>query len=398
VFSVAVLDLDGFKNVNDTYGHAKGDEVLSETARRLAAHMGNDDLLARLGGDEFVILFDNTRSQDALERLTQILHAVARPYETVPLHTHLGVSIGVTEFPTDGDDYARLLKNADTAMYNAKYAGKNQVSVYVAKDNSAYLTIKASMHDGIMNGEFYMEYQPQFDMQRRLVGVEALMRWKNAILGQVPPDKFIPIAEESGLMPFLGKWAIQYASHQLHKFQEWMPQLVMSVNVSPVQFIGEDFDKVVLGVVRDAGIAPHAIILEITESTMMHRPERTERVLSTLRDAGIRFSIDDFGTGFSSLAYLTRLPVSSLKIDKVFVRAIENEDSTTAVDKKLITAMINLAHSIDLKVVAEGVENETQLNFLKANGCDLLQGYLLGRPVSADAITQLLMKHQELNE
>jgi EAL domain-containing protein (putative c-di-GMP-specific phosphodiesterase class I) len=214
------------------------------------------------------------------------------------------------------------------------------------------------------------------------------MRWTNRTLGRVGPNQFIPIVEDAGLMPFLGKWALRYSCHQLKKFHALAPNFVLSVNVSPVQFGGEHFDEEVLEVIRETGIDPSKLILEITESTLMSSQEKTERALARLRENGIRFSIDDFGTGFSSLSYLTRLPVSSIKIDKAFVTAMGEELSGSTPDKKLVSAMINLAHSIDLKVVAEGVETESQFAFLKAAGCNLIQGYLLGRPMSADGIAR----------
>ena len=392
-FSIALLDLDGFKKVNDTYGHAMGDAVLIETSKRLARIASPDDVLARLGGDEFVLLLVGQDAAAAQAAVKRALLAIARPYDTAPHSAYLGVSIGIAQFPDHGEDYSTLLKNADTAMYHAKNAGKNRVCIYAADDVSVDFSIKAAMHDGIQEGEFYLEYQPQYDVQRKLIGAEALMRWTSRDFGRVAPDKFIPIVEESGLMPFLGKWALRYACHQLKKFHQKLPGFVMSVNVSPVQFGADGFDTQVLDAITETGVDPTTVILEITESTLMHSQEKTERALALLRERGIRFSIDDFGTGFSSLAYLTRLPVSSIKIDKAFVRAIEEQRTASATDKKLITAMINLAHSIDLKVVAEGVENEAQFDFLKDAGCDLIQGYLLGKPMSADAISHLLDLH-----
>ncbi|MGI9133598.1 MAG: putative bifunctional diguanylate cyclase/phosphodiesterase, partial [Rhodoferax sp.] len=389
-FSIALLDLDGFKKVNDTFGHLMGDSVLVETTRRLLKLIGPQDMLARLGGDEFVLLLDNKPAIVAKDTLTSVLLAVARPYDTAPHNAYLGVSVGVAEFPAHGVDYSALLKNADTAMYHAKNAGKNRVSVFSPSDASVDFSIKAAIHNGIEEGEFYMEYQPQFDMARRVIGAEALRRWSSRDFGSVGPDKFIPIAEESGLMPFLGRWALRYSCHQLKRFQRHMPEFVMSVNVSPIQFGGDDFDSQVLAAVREADIDPATLVLEITESTLMQSQQRTERALHRLRENGIRFSIDDFGTGFSSLAYLTRLPVSSIKIDKAFVRTIEQERTVSASDKRLIAAMINLAHSIDLKVVAEGVENETQWDFLTAAGCNLVQGFLLGKPMTASALDAVL--------
>jgi diguanylate cyclase (GGDEF)-like protein len=393
LFTIALLDLDGFKKVNDTYGHAMGDAVLIETARRLARISAPDDVLARLGGDEFVLLLAGQDVTAAHAAVKKALLAIARPYDTAPHNAYLGVSIGIAQYPDHGADYSTLLKNADTAMYHAKNAGKNRISIFAADHVSVDFSIKAAIHNGIQEGEFFLEYQPQYDVQRRLIGAEALMRWNSRDFGRVAPDKFIPIVEDSGLMPFLGKWALRYACHQLKRFHQKMPGFVMSVNVSPVQFGADGFDTQVVDVISETGVDPTTVILEITESTLMHSQEKTERALALLRERGIRFSIDDFGTGFSSLAYLTRLPVSSIKIDKAFVRAIEEQRAASAPDSKLITAMINLAHSIDLKVVAEGVENDAQFEFLKHSGCDLIQGYLLGKPMSSDALSRLLEQH-----
>jgi diguanylate cyclase (GGDEF)-like protein len=395
VFSIALLDLDGFKKVNDTYGHAMGDAVLIETSRRLARVAAPGDVLARLGGDEFVMLLAGQDAVAAHGAVKKALLAIARPFDTAPHNAYLGVSIGIAQFPEHGKDYSTLLKNADTAMYHSKNAGKNRVSIFSADDVSVDFSLKAAIHNGIQEGEFYLEYQPQYDVQRNLIGVEALMRWTSRDFGRVAPDKFIPIVEEAGLMPFLGKWALRYACHELKKFHQKIPGFVMSVNVSPVQFGADGFDTQVVDAITETGVDPTTVILEITESTLMHSQEKTERALALLRERGIRFSIDDFGTGFSSLAYLTRLPVSSIKIDKAFVRAIEEQRTSSATDKKLITAMVNLAHSIDLKVVAEGVENEAQFEFLKLSGCDLIQGYLLGKPMSADAIRRLIDQNVE---
>ncbi len=389
-FCVALLDLDGFKKVNDTFGHAIGDAVLVETTRRLLKLMTDSEVLARLGGDEFVILFKNKSVQAARDVLSKVLLAIARPFDTAPHNAYLGVSIGLAEFPAHGDDYSTVLKNADTAMYFSKNAGKNQITVYSPSEVNADFSIKAAIHKGIQQGEFFMEFQPQYDIHRRLVGAEALMRWHSGEFGRVAPDKFIPVAEDSGLMPFLGKWALRYACHQLRSCLRVDPEFVMSVNVSPVQFGADDFDAGVLEAVAEAGIPPRALILEITESTLMKSQERTERALANLKQHGIRFSIDDFGTGFSSLAYLTRLPVSSIKIDKAFVRAIDHETSSNRSDRKLVSAMINLAHSIDLVVVAEGVETEQQLEYLGASGCNLIQGYLTGKPMAVDPLMSLI--------
>jgi diguanylate cyclase (GGDEF)-like protein len=394
-FSVALLDLDGFKKVNDTYGHAMGDAVLIETTKRLVKLLGPTDMMARLGGDEFVLLYPGKTAAEASAALKNVLLAVARPYDTAPHNAYLGVSIGVAQFPAHGDDYSTLLKNADTAMYFSKNAGKNRVTVFALSEANVDFSIRAAIHNGIQEGEFYMEYQPQYDMQRKIVGAEALMRWVNRDLGRVGPDQFIPIVEDAGLMPFLGKWALRYACYQLKAFNALNPDFVMSVNVSPVQFGSESFDEQVLETIHESGIDPSRLVLEITESTLMGSQQKTERALALLREKGIRFSIDDFGTGFSSLSYLTRLPVSSIKIDKAFVSALGDDMNGAVSDKKLISAMINLAHSIDLKVVAEGVETQAQFAFLQAAGCNIVQGYLTGKPQPAEAIARELQRETQ---
>ncbi|MDD5028582.1 MAG: GGDEF domain-containing protein [Rhodoferax sp.] len=389
-FFVFLLDLDGFKNVNDALGHAEGDAVLIETAKRLRSVVGPESALTRLGGDEFVLLLNGASVEAAKEVAKTLLQAVARPYDTHPHDTYLGASIGIARFPGHGADYGSLLKNADNAMHQAKRMATSRVCIFSAAQDNTDFSIRAAVHKAIHEGEFYLEYQPQFDINRQLVGAEALMRWFSSDYGQVSPVKFIPIVEEAGLMPFLGQWALRYACHQLKQFHALMPNFVMSVNVSPVQFGGDGFDQHVLDAIAETGVDSTKVILEITESTLMQSQERTELALTKLCNHGIRFSIDDFGTGFSSLAYLTRLPVSSIKIDKAFVSAMENLPSASSTNRKLVTAMISLAHSIDLSVVAEGVETETEFDFLRQSGCNLIQGYLLSRPISAATVLQLM--------
>ncbi|AGX86279.1 putative bifunctional diguanylate cyclase/phosphodiesterase [Candidatus Symbiobacter mobilis] len=390
LFSLAMLDLDGFKTINDSFGHTVGDAVLVETAKRLRKAIRPNDLLARLGGDEFVLFMNGKTADDAKAAMQDILFAIARPYDTSPHSAYMGVSIGVAEYPRHGSDYSMLLKNADNAMYQSKGEGKNRISIFLRPPESVDFSIRAAIHTGIEEGEFFMEFQPQFDVHRRLIGAEALMRWKSRTFGRVAPDQFIRIAEESGLMPFLGRWALRYACHHLREFRKHMPSFVMSVNVSPLQFEEASFDDSVLEVVAETGIDPAFLILEITESTLMHSKEKTQLALERLCKQGIQFSIDDFGTGFSSLAYLTRLPVTSIKIDKSFVRAIEPPSYPGGANRKLIAAMVNLAHSIDLLIVAEGIEDEEQFGFIRGVGCNLFQGYLLGKPMPAPQLQALL--------
>lgn len=392
-FCVALIDLDGFKRVNDTLGHLIGDEVLVETSKRLIKAIDlKRDVAARLGGDEFVLVLDDATDKARIDAIMyKVLNSIARPFYNAPHDAYLGCSIGLSNYPEHGETYTELLRNADAAMYLSKHNGKNCVSSYTQTLDSVNFSIKSAIHNGIQEGEFYLEYQPQYDINKRLLGAEALMRWKSSILGTVVPEQFISIAEETGLMPYLGEWALRYACYQLKEFQKHAPNFVISVNVSPIQFSNEDFYSTVTDVIEETGINPANLILEITESTLMKSQEKIELILSRLRKEGIRFAIDDFGTGFSSLSYLTRLPVSTLKIDKSFVKAIENQSiDDLSKEKKLIKAMVQLAHSIELRCVAEGLETEEQFDFLKSIGCNYLQGFYLSKPISSSSIIKLL--------
>lgn len=396
-FTVALLDLDGFKKVNDTLGHSAGDDVLVQTSERLSRVIDKDrDLVARLGGDEFVILLDNANDDDRINSIiSRVLYYIARPYNAASNDAYLGCSIGLANYPEHGDTYTTLLKNADTAMYRSKRNGKNQVSTYVHSIETEDFSIKSALHTGIQEGEFYIEYQPQYSTKGQMKGVEALMRWNSRTIGRVPPDQFISVAEETGLMAYLGEWILRGACHQLKEFQKYDPDFIISVNVSPVQFANDDFYQTILNVLEETHINPGSLLLEITESTLLQSHDKIEKVLFDLDNMGIKFAIDDFGVGFSSLSYLTLLPVSCIKIDKSFIKAIEKQpkDQDT-IERKLVKAMISLAHSIDLLCVAEGVEVEHQYEYLKTVGCDYIQGYLLGKPVSSDQIVSMLKGKQ----
>lgn len=394
-FAVALLDLDGFKKVNDTLGHHAGDEVLIETVRRLNQVINPDtDFIARLGGDEFVIVMDDAMDQERINlAMSNVLYAISRPYIIAGNDAYLGCSIGLANYPEHAETYTDLLKNADTAMYVSKEHGKNRVTTYEEVMSTQDLSIKNALHVGIQEGEFYLEYQPVYNRDGKLIGAEALMRWTSSIFGKMSPAEFIAVAEDSGLMIYLGNWAIRYACHTLKEFHEHDPDFAVSVNVSPLQFTDQGFCENIMRAITEAGIEPRHLVLEITESTLMKSISKVEAVLNELRDKGIRFSIDDFGTGFSSISYLTQLPVSSLKIDKSFVKATENQDlNKETPEKKLLKAMIQLAHSIDLKCVAEGIETREQLTQLRNVGCDYFQGYLLSKPVSSEGIIDLLRR------
>jgi diguanylate cyclase (GGDEF)-like protein len=389
-FVLALLDLDGLNRVNHNLGHHAGDAVLAETVQRLTRLTLLPNLVARLGGDEFVMLLPDKDAHASQALMQEVLFAIARPYHVAGHQAYLGASIGLAEFPGHGADYARLFNNADIAMHHAKSDGKNRFSVYAPQSGNSDFSIQAALYEGIEEGEFSLVYQPLFDMQRRIVGAEALMRWTSRTLGPVSPAEFIPIAEKVGLMPLLGKWALRYACQHLRRFQQLSPKFSMSVNVSPLQFGEDDFHVPVMNTVQELDIDPAQLVLEITESTLMQSRQQTELSLALLREQGIRIAIDDFGTGFSSLAYLTRFPVSGIKIDRSFVAKLDPTSASGDPDRKLIVAMIHLAHSIDLRVVAEGVETQAQFDFLKSAGCNFVQGYLLGRPMEAEVLLGLL--------
>jgi diguanylate cyclase (GGDEF)-like protein len=390
-FSIALLDLDGFKKINDTHGHLAGDAVLIETAKRLIKAGGDDSMAVRLGGDEFVIVINDLRDNYRDENKTNLilkrtLQAIARPYDYGDFEFYIGASIGVATYPDHGENYTALLKNADTAMYKSKTTGKNKITMFVPQVEDTDFTINTALHRAIHEGEFHLEYQPLHDINSEFFGAEALMRWNSSLFGKVPPDRFIPIAEDSGLMPFLGKWAIRCACWQLNEFQRIMPDFVMSINISPVQFRDNALDETILEAIEETGVNPSNLIFEITESTLMKNRKQVEEILNRLVAKGIRFAIDDFGTGFSSLSYLKYLPVSHIKIDRSFMPTVATE-----VDRKLVHGVINLAHDMNLSCIAEGIETREQLLFLKECKCDIIQGFLLGKPMAADDMNHLLL-------
>lgn len=385
-FVVALLDLDGFKKVNDTMGHHAGDVVLIEVAKRLMKCIDKTtDLAARLGGDEFVlVLYGNDLENRANAVLDKVLFTLARPFNTEPYEAYIGCSIGVSVYPENGVSGADLLKAADSAMYFSKRNGKNQITQYVKAQEQNDLEIKAALHRGIEDGEFHMAYQPVYTADGQIVGAEALMRWESSSVAKVNTENFIRIAEETGLIQYLGEWALKYSCMQLLEFQKLVPNFVVSVNVSPMQFHDKGFLYTVKNCVADTGVDPSTLVLEITESCLMNSNDDVLTCLTALRDEGILLSVDDFGTGFSSLSYLTRLPVKSMKIDRSFVWATTKADASEAdraCSKRLLKAMVNLAHCVELRCVAEGVETQEQLNYIKEIGCDLVQGYLLGKPM-----------------
>jgi diguanylate cyclase (GGDEF)-like protein/PAS domain S-box-containing protein len=381
------IDMDRFKDINDTLGHPVGDGLLVEVGQRLRALVRASDIVARLGGDEFVLVLTGTR-QDAARAgaavAAKVLAALGRPYTVRGHELHSTPSVGIALFPADGEDADTLMKNADSAMYHAKSAGRNNAQFFTTAMNRATqdrLALEAGLRGAIARSELFLHYQPQLDLSsQRIVGLEALLRWQHPEMGLIPPLKFIPVAEETGQIEAIGAWVLEEALRQVALWRgAGHAGLRIAVNLSAYQLRGDAFPDRVAQALRRHGLPGSALELEITESVAMRDPARTADMLRQLRRFGVALAIDDFGTGYSSLAYLKQLPLSCLKLDRSFVMDIERD----ANDAAICTATIQMAHSLGLGVVAEGVETATQLEFLRRLGCDTVQGYFIAKPLSA---------------
>ena len=386
--AVLFLDLDRFKDINDSLGHTAGDRILRAAAMRLQDTVGEHQTVARLGGDEFTVVLENLGSPDDADRVArEIMMAFEAPLvlddrqEVV-----ISPSIGISLYPDHGQVPTELLKQADTAMYQAKGAGRRTFVRYddsmdVANRRRAQLT--GALRKVLDRGELRLVYQPRLSLgTRRITGVEALLRWRSEEFGDVPPVQFIPLAEESGLILEIGAWVLQEACRTLqHWHRVGLDGLTMAVNVSVAQLLRGDFSEIVRQALHDTGVPPSTLELEVTESVLMANAEQAAAKLRVLRNMGVSLAIDDFGTGYSSLAYLKRLPITTLKIDKTFITDLNQDPDDTAIT----TTVITMAHSLGLTVVAEGVENETQMRFLDHFRCDEIQGHWLSMPVDRDA-------------
>ncbi|MCF1184198.1 EAL domain-containing protein [Marichromatium gracile] len=384
--AVLFIDLDRFKNVNDSLGHPVGDELLQAVAERMRARIRAEDTLARLGGDEFVLLLESIERPDEAGNLAQqIIDLMAEPFRlSGGREIYLGASIGISLYPDNGTDTTQLLRNADTVMYQAKAQGRNTYRYYtesLTRAANARLSLESRLRRALEREELVLHYQPQVDMRTtRLTGIEALVRWEDPAEGLIPPDRFIPLAEETGLIIPLGAWVLASACRQL---QDWIdggaPPLTLAVNISSHQFAQPDLALHVDRELTASGLSPERLELELTESTIMQHNRRGMEILEALRALGIALSIDDFGTGYSSLAYLKRLPIDKLKIDKSFVQGIPEDRN----DAEIAATIIAMARNLNLRVLAEGVETEAQRDFLHQAGCDAYQGYLFSRPLPA---------------
>lgn len=397
--SVAVLflDLDRFKYVNDNLGHDVGDRLLVAVAQRIRRSVRSVDCVARLGGDEFtVVLADLTGPAAAATAAQNICRALVIPFQIDGHEIFISTSVGISLYPNDGSDTGTLLKHADTAMYRAKKtsAGFQFFEPSMAYSISEHVRLENDLRQALERQELELVYQPQAGLDSgQIIGMEALLRWRHPTRGLVMPDVFIPLAEETGLINAIGAWVLHTACAQL---QAWiisgLPILRMAVNLSARQLLQKDFAATVEQVLTDTGLPPHLLELEITESTLMEHAEDTLLALHRLHSLGVRLTIDDFGTGYSSLAYLKRFPVDIIKIDRSFVRDLPHDMD----DAAIVTSIIALAHSLRLEVVAEGVETEAQLRFLREQSCDLIQGYYLSKPVSAEQLACFILQHVNL--
>lgn len=392
--AVLFLDIDRFKNINDSLGHATGDEMISILARRLRGAIRQSDTVARVGGDEFVIvLTDIIRESDITQVLPNLIAAINQPILVEGHELSVTASIGISTYPHDGRDVTSLLKNADTAMYQAKEAGRNAFRFYAHEMNANAvdrLRLENDLRNAIKGNELMLHYQPQVDVDSgRIVAAEALLRWNHPRHGLISPADFIPMAEETGLIVPIGEWVLRQVCSQLRSWDEaGLPSTVVAVNLSPRQFHQSNIVEMVATALQDFDLTPQRLELEITESSLMRNPEEAADLLEQLSQMGFSLSVDDFGTGYSSLGYLKRFPLNALKIDRSFVADIETNQNSGSI----ASAVIALAHSLGLKVVAEGVEKMAQMEYLRSLKCDFLQGYLYGRPMPADEFMALLTK------
>jgi PAS domain S-box-containing protein len=399
--AVLFLDIDHFKRINDTLGHDAGDTLLREVAQRLQSSVRSadqvcrdtEDLLpetagvqavSRLGGDEFVVILTEIASADAAALAAQrIAASLAVPIRLAHDDVTVTTSIGISIFPKDGEDAEKLLKHADSAMYSAKEKGRNRYQFFTEDLNeraARRFSLEMKLREALERNEFLLHYQPKIDIRNdRVVGMEALLRWQQPEVGLVSPGEFIPIAEELGLIVPIGEWALREASRQTVAWRTaGLPPLTISVNLSAMQFKNRRLPKTIRSILAAAGLDPTFLEVELTESMLIEDTEASVAMLAQLKDLGLNLSIDDFGTGYSSLSYLKRFPLDSLKIDRSFVRDITTDKN----DAAIVSATIALAHNLNLRVVAEGVEQQVQVDILKEQGCDEAQGYLFSRPLA----------------
>ncbi|MEO6147014.1 MAG: EAL domain-containing protein [Sulfuriferula sp.] len=390
--AVMFMDLDQFKHINDSLGHAVGDQLLQSVARRLEGCVRQSDTISRQGGDEFVLLLPIIEhAEDAALSAQKMLTALALPHHIDGHDLRISASIGISIYPGDGQDLETLIKSADTAMYHAKESGRNNYQFFEQSMNARAVqrqSVEASMHRALERQEFVLYYQPKINLHSgAITGAEALIRWQHPTLGLLLPAQFVHIAEDCGLILPIGRWVIREACLQARAWQDLrLPPITVAVNTSALEFCAKDFLEYLRMTLEETHLEPRYLELELTESVLMRDAASTESVLHALADLGIKLAVDDFGTGYSSLSYLKRFPIDTLKIDQSFVNQItHNPDDAT-----IVTAVIAMGKSLRQSVIAEGVETKEQYAFLLTQQCDEGQGYFFGRPVTAEALAVLL--------
>ena len=392
--SLMFLDLDHFKNVNDTLGHRVGDDLLMVLAGRMQAVVREQDTVARQGGDEFILLLPNTDGDGAARVAEKLLHTISQSIQIDQHDLTVTPSIGIAQYPRDGADMETLTQHADIAMYRAKQSGRNGYQFFTTEMQvhaSRSLRLENALRRALERDQLRLHYQPQLSLLNgHIVGVEALLRWHHPELGQVSPAEFIPIAETSGQIQIIGEWVLRTAARQTKQWlDQGLPPMTMSVNLSAVQFRHPDIAALVAHVLAEVQLPPQHLVLELTESVALHDPLGAIAVLERLHQQGVRISIDDFGTGYSSLSYLKRFQAYQIKIDQSFVRDIVHDPD----DHAIVSAIINIAHSLGMSTIAEGVETQAQLTLLREQGCDEVQGYFLCKPQPPEEITDFLRAH-----
>jgi diguanylate cyclase (GGDEF)-like protein/PAS domain S-box-containing protein len=392
--AVILLDLDRFKEINDTLGHHIGDQLLVEASERLVAIVRESDTVARLGGDEFLVILPQVGNANNAAHVAQkFLDTISEPFHLDGQELFISASIGIAMYPGDGSEGDAMLKSSDTAMYHAKAQGKNNYKFFTEEINKSTVErfmLESRFRRALEKLEFHLNYQPKIDVATgRITGIEALIRWYHPEQGSVKPGLFIPLAEETGFVVQLGEWVLREACRQNKEWQEeGFPPLNVAVNMSARQFHKKGLVEMIKEILVETGLEPKHLMIEITESAIVVDIEDTITTLNEMRQVGVGVSVDDFGTGYSSLNYLNRLPIDELKIDRSFIKdVVENEDSM-----KVVTAVIALAQSLNLKVVAEGIETRGQLELIRACRCDEAQGYLFSRPLSSEDLRKLILK------
>ncbi len=390
--AVLFIDLDRFKIINDTLGHEAGDLLLQTIAARFKQTLRAMDVVARLGGDEFVVLVEEVANPDQLVIVAQkILSAAMKPVSLMGEECRVTASVGISLYPKDGEDEQALMKTADKAMYFAKEEGKNNYQFYsegMQSQSIEQFSLETHLRLALERNELSLSYQAKLDFKTgAITGVEALLRWHSPLLGDVTPTQFIPVAEETGLIVPIGRWVMKTACAQNVAWQQQgLPPVCISVNLSLRQLRDENLIKDIKTALGDSGMAPHLLELEITESMVMHNPARMVAILTQIKDMGVRLAIDDFGTGYSSLAHIRRFPIDTIKVDRSFIRNVPEDFE----DKAIIEAIISMGQTLSLTVVAEGVETQEQMNYLKEHSCNEMQGYYFSKPVAADEFASLL--------